>query len=264
MTSLAFILGVMPLVFASGAGQEARHSVGTAVAGGMLASTFLNLPSFRCCMSSSRASADGGGDASADSWGRAACAAARSTAALGLSAPGGSSMLAARRRARSRRSRPSASRSTRPSRARSSGIPSAAIAAAGILRAEALLDAGAGGDAAAGERQRHDHDAESRRRVRGRDGDAAEPADGGARRPDAAVRAGARGRGARRPTTARTSPSSAPTDVRRQTALPTADAYLAIIARRRVVEANVRARDTAQAHFDLAQRARSSRAPAAG
>src|SRR5580765_3865044 len=43
MTSLAFILGVMPLVFASGAGQGARHSVGTAVAGGMLASTFLNL-----------------------------------------------------------------------------------------------------------------------------------------------------------------------------------------------------------------------------
>ena len=43
MTSLAFILGVMPLVFATGAGQEARHSVGTAVAGGMLVSTFLNL-----------------------------------------------------------------------------------------------------------------------------------------------------------------------------------------------------------------------------
>ena len=36
MTSLAFILGVLPLVFATGAGQEARHSVGTAVAGGML------------------------------------------------------------------------------------------------------------------------------------------------------------------------------------------------------------------------------------
>jgi HAE1 family hydrophobic/amphiphilic exporter-1 len=43
MTSLAFILGVMPLVFASGAGREARHSVGTAVVGGMIASTFLNL-----------------------------------------------------------------------------------------------------------------------------------------------------------------------------------------------------------------------------
>jgi HAE1 family hydrophobic/amphiphilic exporter-1 len=43
MTSLAFILGVMPLVFASGAGRVARNSVGTVVAGGMLASTFLNL-----------------------------------------------------------------------------------------------------------------------------------------------------------------------------------------------------------------------------
>jgi HAE1 family hydrophobic/amphiphilic exporter-1 len=43
MTSLAFILGVLPLVFATGAGQEARHSVGTAVAGGMIISTFLNL-----------------------------------------------------------------------------------------------------------------------------------------------------------------------------------------------------------------------------
>jgi HAE1 family hydrophobic/amphiphilic exporter-1 len=43
MTSLAFILGVMPLVLATGAGRAARHSVGTAVAGGMIASTFLNL-----------------------------------------------------------------------------------------------------------------------------------------------------------------------------------------------------------------------------
>ena len=43
MTSLAFILGVLPLVFATGAGKEARNSVGTAVAGGMLLSTFLNL-----------------------------------------------------------------------------------------------------------------------------------------------------------------------------------------------------------------------------
>jgi hydrophobic/amphiphilic exporter-1 (mainly G- bacteria), HAE1 family len=43
MTSLAFILGVMPLVVASGAGKAARHSVGTTVVGGMLVSTFLNL-----------------------------------------------------------------------------------------------------------------------------------------------------------------------------------------------------------------------------
>jgi HAE1 family hydrophobic/amphiphilic exporter-1 len=43
MTSFAFILGVLPLALATGAGQAARHSVGTAVAGGMLVSTFLNL-----------------------------------------------------------------------------------------------------------------------------------------------------------------------------------------------------------------------------
>jgi HAE1 family hydrophobic/amphiphilic exporter-1 len=43
MTSLAFILGVLPLVVATGAGQVARRSVGTAVAGGMFLSTFLNL-----------------------------------------------------------------------------------------------------------------------------------------------------------------------------------------------------------------------------
>jgi outer membrane protein TolC len=42
-------------------------------------------------------------------------------------------------------------------------------------------------------------------------------------------------------------------EAHRQTALATADAYLTIIARRRVVEANQRARDTAGAHFDLAQ-----------
>jgi hydrophobic/amphiphilic exporter-1 (mainly G- bacteria), HAE1 family len=43
MTSLAFILGVVPLVIASGAGEKGRHSVGTTVFGGMIASTILNL-----------------------------------------------------------------------------------------------------------------------------------------------------------------------------------------------------------------------------
>ncbi len=43
MTSLAFILGVLPLAFATGAGAGARNSVGTSVAGGMLASTFLSV-----------------------------------------------------------------------------------------------------------------------------------------------------------------------------------------------------------------------------
>ncbi len=43
MTSFAFILGVLPLYFASGAGKQGRHSVGTAIVGGMLFSTVLNL-----------------------------------------------------------------------------------------------------------------------------------------------------------------------------------------------------------------------------
>jgi HAE1 family hydrophobic/amphiphilic exporter-1 len=43
MTSFAFILGVLPLAFASGAGAGARNSVGTSVAGGMLASTLLSV-----------------------------------------------------------------------------------------------------------------------------------------------------------------------------------------------------------------------------
>lgn len=41
MTSLAFILGVFPLVISSGAGAAARRSMGTGVFGGMLASTFI-------------------------------------------------------------------------------------------------------------------------------------------------------------------------------------------------------------------------------
>ena len=43
MTSLAFILGVVPLVIATGAGENGRHSVGTTVFGGMIMSTILNL-----------------------------------------------------------------------------------------------------------------------------------------------------------------------------------------------------------------------------
>lgn len=41
MTSLAFILGVLPLAISTGAGANSRHSIGTAVIGGMLASTFI-------------------------------------------------------------------------------------------------------------------------------------------------------------------------------------------------------------------------------
>jgi len=43
MTSLAFILGVVPLMLAEGAGAAGRVSVGTTVFGGMIAATTLNL-----------------------------------------------------------------------------------------------------------------------------------------------------------------------------------------------------------------------------
>ena len=43
MTAFSFIFGVVPLVIANGAGAASRHSLGTAVFGGMIASTFLSL-----------------------------------------------------------------------------------------------------------------------------------------------------------------------------------------------------------------------------
>jgi multidrug efflux pump len=41
MTSLAFILGVVPLALSTGAGAASRHSIGTGVIGGMLAATLI-------------------------------------------------------------------------------------------------------------------------------------------------------------------------------------------------------------------------------
>jgi hypothetical protein len=43
MTSFAFILGLLPLVLASGAGAATQRAVGTAVFGGMLASAIFGL-----------------------------------------------------------------------------------------------------------------------------------------------------------------------------------------------------------------------------
>ena len=44
MTSLAFILGVVPLLQASGAGSASQRALGTVVFGGMLASTLFAIP----------------------------------------------------------------------------------------------------------------------------------------------------------------------------------------------------------------------------
>ncbi|HEY9783933.1 MAG TPA: efflux RND transporter permease subunit, partial [Candidatus Obscuribacterales bacterium] len=43
MTTFAFVMGILPLVFATGAGANARHSLGTAVCGGMIGSSILTL-----------------------------------------------------------------------------------------------------------------------------------------------------------------------------------------------------------------------------
>jgi multidrug efflux pump len=41
MTSLAFVLGVLPLAISNGAGSSSQHAIGTGVIGGMLTATFL-------------------------------------------------------------------------------------------------------------------------------------------------------------------------------------------------------------------------------
>lgn len=59
MTSLAFILGVFPLVISTGAGGAARRSMGTGVFGGMLAATFIAtifIPMFFSWLSGRKAS----------------------------------------------------------------------------------------------------------------------------------------------------------------------------------------------------------------
>ena len=43
MTSLAFFFGVLPLALTTGAGAGAQNAIGTAVVGGMMSATFIDL-----------------------------------------------------------------------------------------------------------------------------------------------------------------------------------------------------------------------------
>ena len=68
MTAFAFILGVIPLMLASGAGAASRQSIGTTVFGGMLAATILGLvlvPVFYAVIESLRETAPAAGGAGA-------------------------------------------------------------------------------------------------------------------------------------------------------------------------------------------------------
>jgi multidrug efflux pump subunit AcrB len=66
MTSLAFVLGVVPLVFAGGAGAAARRSMGSGVFGGMIVATFVAtifIPLFFAIMSRKAKALKSAGDA---------------------------------------------------------------------------------------------------------------------------------------------------------------------------------------------------------
>jgi multidrug efflux pump len=64
MTALSFVLGILPLVFAVGAGAESRHSIGYTVFGGMSAATVIGtllIPSFYVMLQSFREKVKGKG-----------------------------------------------------------------------------------------------------------------------------------------------------------------------------------------------------------
>jgi outer membrane protein len=129
--------------------------------------------------------------------------------------------------------------------------PSTAIASAGILRAEALLT-----EARSATRPQINGNVTTTTLNRGVefDGATVTPRNQATASLDARMPLYAPARWARRAQSEdgkRIAEANA-ADVKQQTAFAAADAYLTIIARRRVVEANERARDVAKAHFDLA------------
>ena len=250
MTSLAFILGVMPLVVASGAGREARHSVGTAVAGGMLASTFLNLlfiPVLYVVVKSVGAKRAQRLKGCAQLAARGAGAAACWRRCVALSHAAASLRRVAQ--APTPTERVTFDEAIRRAVEKN---PTVVAAATGILRAEGLIRL-----ARAATRLQITGSVTTTTLNTGVDfqGSVVTPQNQVTASLTAdmpIVRRGAPGRGARRPRTSSPSSQLALADTRRQIAFATADAYLTIIASRRVVESTTRARDVAKVHFDYA------------
>ena len=258
MTSFAFILGVLPLAFATGAGAAARNSVGH---GGRRRHGRVDRS---CRSSSSRCS----------TWSSArSCPARRVTSCTRPRAAEGARMRrvgrrmsargAVRRRVSAdrgavtrRRQRDAAERVTFDEAVRRAleKNPTSREAAQAILRAEALLQQA---------RTRLPADAERHRaRRRPRRASAAsttrstQPQHAVASRRVAVVPGPRRRRAGRRGAGRGSDPrraARASTEVRRQIAVATAQAYLAVIAQQRQVEVNQLARENAHAHVDYAR-----------
>ena len=271
MTSFAFILGVLPLAFATGAGAAARNSVGTAVAGGMLASTFLSVifipvlyvvirtlapgpadaagrsrpPAKRegpMCREVVRPRAVVAGGLQSDGW------IARSIVIALLVAIGSAAPLAQTPPATPER----VSFDDAISRAVAKN-PTVAQAATAILRAEALLQQSRAATLPSVSASLTNVTLDS---ARGFSGGVTQPRNQSTIGADLSypVLAVARWAAKAQAQDGVAVANLSVDDIRRQVAVATAQAYLAVIAQKRQVEVNARARDAANAHLDYAHK----------
>jgi len=268
MTSFAFILGVLPLALATGAGAASRNSVGTAVAGGMLASTFLSIffiPVLYVVIRSifpGRAHRDRGDDGNTDVW-RAGASAPAGPAVIGIAlalllaspafAQDAATTAATAKAVALQTSSPVVPVETVTfdeaiARAVEKN-PTVAIAATNILRSEALLD-----QARAVVKPRVSANVTNTTLDTGREfgGQTVQPQNQSvfglaASMPVlAAAQWAARTQAMDQVEIARLSVA----DTRRQIAVATAAAYLAIIAQKRQVDVNLTAIETARGQLD--------------
>jgi outer membrane protein TolC len=248
MTSFAFILGVMPLAFATGAGAASRNSVGTAVAGGMLASTFLSIvfiPVLYVVIRSlfpGRAHRDRADEGAHGAPGAVGATGVVLALALGFAAP-------------ARAQQPVETVTFNEAIARAiERNPSLAIAATNILRSEALLQ-----QARAQTMPRFAVTATNTTLDTGREfsGQTVQPQNQSvfglsAALPIAPAQWAAKTQAMDQVEIARLSV----TDARREIAVATASAYLAVIAQKRQVDVIITAIETARGQLDYNTRRR--------